>query len=58
VDADTDSSETQGEATLKGVTYGLFHADGKAVEWSEGLTDKTQVLLKIFQLQPIWYKSR
>ena len=41
VDADTDSSETQGEATLKGVTYGLFHADGKAVEWSEGLTDKT-----------------
>lgn len=41
VDADTDSSETQGEATLKGVTYGLFHADGKAVEWSKGLTDKT-----------------
>lgn len=41
VDADTDSSETQGETTLKGVTYGLFHADGKAVEWSEGLTDKT-----------------
>ncbi|WP_141920946.1 VaFE repeat-containing surface-anchored protein [Lactococcus garvieae] len=41
VDADTDSSETQGEATLKGVTYGLFHVDGKAVEWSEGLTDKT-----------------
>lgn len=42
VDADTNSSETQGEATLKGVTYGLFHADGKAVEWSEGLTDKTE----------------
>ncbi|MGL4333777.1 MAG: VaFE repeat-containing surface-anchored protein [Lactococcus garvieae] len=41
VDADTDSSETQGEATLEGVTYGLFHKDGKAVEWSEGLTDKT-----------------
>lgn len=41
VDADTDSEETQGEATLEGVTFGLFHKDGKAVEWSEGLTDKT-----------------
>ncbi|MGI1837775.1 hypothetical protein ACRPK2_10710, partial [Lactococcus garvieae] len=41
VDADTQSPETQGKATLKGVTFGLFHENGKAVEWAEGLTDKT-----------------
>lgn len=54
VDADTDSSETQGEATLKGVTYGLFHVDGKAVEWSEGLTDKTVGSTENLPIAPIF----
>ncbi|QQC74085.1 VaFE repeat-containing surface-anchored protein [Lactococcus garvieae] len=54
VDADTNSSETQGEATLKGVTYGLFHADGKAVEWSEGLTDKTEGSTENLPITPLF----
>jgi hypothetical protein len=54
VDADTNSSKTQGEATLKGVTYGLFHSDGKAVEWSEGLTDKTAGSTENLPITPLF----
>lgn len=54
VDSDTNSSKTQGEAMLKGVTYGLFHSDGKAVEWSEGLTDKTAGSTENLPITPLF----